>query len=164
MNRQEKSSVISSLKDQFSQGQGSIVVGYKGLTVSQLQILRRGIRQNGGSFKVTKARLMRLAAQDASNAQELVPFFKDQIGVVFTNDQSTAVLKFLHTFAKENEALKVVAGSLESRLFDKATLARLASLPSREVLLAQLCGTLKAPISKLAYVLQEVGNKKATVS
>lgn len=159
MNRQEKSSVISLLKDQFSQSQGSIVVGYKGLSVSQLQSLRRGIRKNGGSFKVTKARLMRLAAQDVPSAQPLIPYFKEQIGVVFADGESE-VLKFLHTFAKDNEALKVVAGSLESKLVDKAMLFRLASLPSRDVMLSQVCGTLKAPISKLAYVLAEISNKK----
>lgn len=160
MNRQEKSQLVSELKGQFSKATGSILVGYKGLSVNQLQKLRRGVRQNGGQFKVTKARLMRLAAQDLENAQALVPYFKDQVGLVFLENQDPAVIKFLHTFSKENEALKLVAGSMGAGLVDAATLKQLALLPSREVLLSQLCGVLKAPISKLAFVLQQVSNQK----
>jgi large subunit ribosomal protein L10 len=160
MNRQEKSQLVTELKDQFAQATGSILVGYKGLSVNQLQKLRRGVRQNGGQFKVTKARLMKLAAQDLEIAQPLVPYFKDQVGLVFMETQDPAVIKFLHTFSKENNALKFVAGSMESKLVDASTLVRLASLPSREVLLSQLCGVLKAPMSKLAFVLQQVSNQK----
>lgn len=160
MNRQEKSQLVTELKGQFSAANGSILVGYKGLSVNQLQKLRRGVRQNGGQFKVTKARLMRLAAQDLETAQPLIPYFKDQVGLVFMDKQDPAIIKFLYTFSKENEALKLVAGSMESKLVDASTLVRLAQLPSREVLLAQLCGVLKAPISKLAFVLQQISNKK----
>lgn len=160
MNRQEKSQLVTALKDQFSQSSGSVLVSYKGLTVNQLQKLRRGVRQNGGNFKVTKARLMRLAAQDMENAQSLIPYFKDQVGLVFMEKQDPALIKFLHTFSKDNEALKLVAGSLESKLVDASTLVRLALLPSREVLLAQACGIMKAPITKLAFVLQQISDKK----
>ncbi len=160
MNRQEKSQLVTELKDQFSHAASSILVGYKGLSVNQLQKLRRGIRQNGGNFKVTKARLMRLAAQDIQTAQPLIPYFKDQVGLVFMENQDPAVIKFLHTFSKDHEALKMVAGAMESKLVSASTLLQLALLPSREVLLSQLCGILKAPISKLAFVLQQVSNKK----
>lgn len=160
MNRQEKSQLVTELKDQFTQATGSILVGYKGLSVNQLQKLRRGVRHNGGQFKVTKARLMKLAAQDLEIAQPLIPYFKDQVGLVFMETQDPAIIKFLHTFSKENVGLKLVAGSMESKLVDASTLVRLASLPSREVLLSQLCGVLKAPISKLAFVLQQVSNQK----
>lgn len=160
MNRQEKTQLVTELKNQFSQASGSVIVGYKGLSVSQLQKLRRGVRQNGGTFKVTKARLMKLAAQDINSAQPLIPYFKEQVGLVFVENQAPAVLKFLHTFSKENEALKFVAGSLESKLVDSSALITLATLPSREVLLAQVCGVLKAPLSKLAFVLQQISAKK----
>lgn len=160
MNRQEKSQLVTELKGQFSKSTGSILVGYKGLSVNQLQKLRKGVRQNGGEFKVTKARLMKLAAQDSETVQPLIPYFKDQVGLVFLENQDPAVIKFLHTFSEENKALKLVAGSMESKLVDASTLVRLATIPSREVLLSQLCGILKAPISKLAFVLQQASNKK----
>lgn len=160
MNRQEKSQLVTELKGQFSKSVGSILVGYKGLSVNQLQKLRRGVRQNGGNFKVTKARLMKIAAENVEMAQPLIPYFKEQVGLVFLENQDPAVIKFLYNFSKDNEALKMVAGSLDAKLVDAATLKRLASLPSREVLLAQVCGVLKAPISKLAFVVQQISNKK----
>jgi len=160
MNRQEKSQVIAALKDQFSHSTGSIIIGYRGLSVNQLQKLRRGIRLNGGTFKVTKARLMKLAAENIEIAQPLIPYLKEQVGLVFLENEDPAIIKYLHKFSKENGSLKMVAGSLESKLVDAATLTRLALLPSREVLLAQVCGILKAPIAKLAFVVQEISNKK----
>lgn len=159
MNRQEKSQLVTMLKDQFSQSAGSIVVSYKGLSVSALQKLRKGIREQGGSFKVAKARLMKLAAQDLNNAQPLIPYFKNQVGIVFIENQDPTI-KFLFKFSKENEGLTFVAGSLESQLVDAAALTVLATLPSKEVLLAQLCGVMKAPVAKLAFVLQQICNKK----
>ena len=161
MNRDQKSSLLTSLKEQFSHSNGSLVVSYRGLTVLQLQKLRRGLRANGGSLKVTKARLMKIAAQDIPAAAPLIPYFKDQIGLVFTENQAPVIIKFLYGFAKENEALKILAGSLDSQLVDQLTLARLALLPSREVLLAQLCGLLNAPVTKLAYVLQQIEKQKS---
>lgn len=160
MNREQKKEAVSALKNQFSHSVGSVLVAYKGLTVSQLQKLRRGVRQNGGSFKVTKARLMKIAAQDSQNGQPLIPYFKDQVGLVFLEKEDPAILKFLYTFSKENEALHLVGGSLESKFVDAAMLKNLATLPPREVLLASLCGILKAPVAKLAFVLQQISNKK----
>jgi large subunit ribosomal protein L10 len=160
MNREEKSQVITALKQQFSDSTGSILVGYKGLSVNQLQKLRRGVRQNGGNFKVTKARLMRIAAENVESAQPLLPYFKDQVGIVFYEGQAPAVLKFLNTFSKENEQFKMLVGSLDSKLVEAPVLVQLANLPAREVLLARLCGVLKAPIARLAFVLQQVSAKK----
>lgn len=159
MNRQEKTQVVSDLKNQFSEHAASVLVGYKGLSVLQMQKLRRGVRQNGGAFKVAKARLMKIAAQESAHGQALVPFFKEQIGIVFTT-QEEPILKFLFNFSKENEALNLVAGSIDSQLVDAQNLKILATLPSREVLLAQLCGVMNAPVAKLAYVLQQISNKK----
>jgi large subunit ribosomal protein L10 len=160
MNRQEKSQVVSELKDQFSHSKGTIVVKYQGLPVPKLQTVRREVRKNGGEFKVTKARLMKIAAENIDKAEPLIPYFKDQIGLIFLENQDPAVIKFLYNFSKDNEALKIVAGSLDAKLVDAATLSRLATLPAREVLLAQVGGICKAPIAKLAFVIQQISNKK----
>jgi|ERR1700733_152085 len=160
MNREEKSQEISALKQEFSESPASILVSYKGLSVNQLQKLRRGVRQNGGNFKVAKTRLMRIAAEDIESAQPLLPYFKDQVGIVFCEEKAPVILKFLSAFSKENELFKLVVGSLDSKLVEAPVLVQLANLPSREVLLARLCGVLKAPISRLAFVLQQVSAKK----
>jgi len=162
MNRHEKKELVEHLKSQFSGAPSSVIVQYKGLTVAQLQKLRRGLTSTGGSFKIAKARLLKRAADDNTQVHDLIPFCKGQVGIVFVpkDAQAQAVLKFLHDFSKDNEALTLIAGSLESKLVDKAMMTTLAMLPSREVLLAMVCGTLKAPLVKLAYVLKQVQEKK----
>lgn len=157
MNRQEKSQLVAELKDKLSHSKGLVLVGYKGIPVNKLRELRRGV---DGEFKVAKARLMKIAAENIDTAQPLIPYFKDQIGLVFLKNQDPAVIKFLYKFSKDNEALKVIVGSLDAKLVDAATLARLAALPSREILLAQVGGICKAPIAKLAFVIQQISNKK----
>lgn len=158
MNRAEKQNVIESLQNDFSKSNAAFLVGVKGLSVTQIQALRKDLRPQGGKLKITKARLMKIAA---NNVKEdiLDPFFKDQIGVVFAGSEPSAIAKILYNFAKQNEALKIVAGSVEKQLFDKQLITRIAQLPSKEVLLAQLCGTLKAPIAKLAIVIDALAKK-----
>ncbi len=154
MNRQEKELVVQSLRERFSKSQSSFIVGYKGLTVNQLQTLRSQLRARGAVLKVAKARLMKLAVGDLEDSQALAPYFKDQIGVVFASDESPAgVAKVLSEFAKEHAGLQLVGGTLEGTFIDQAAISRIAYLPSKEVLLAQLCGTLNAPIARLVFVL-----------
>ncbi len=91
--------------------------------------------------------------KDLEDAAEVRPFFKDQIGLVFAKNESPAVAKVLYEFSKKNDALKLIIGRMDSHILDAQTVGRIASLPSREVLLGQVCGTLKAPIQGLASVL-----------
>lgn len=153
MNRQEKESVVSYLKDTFSHSEAAFLVGYRGLTVHQLERLRGDLREKGGTFKITKARLMKLAVDGVEGQQELAPFFKDQVGLVFASKESPAIAKVLKDFAKENEALELVIGCLDNKVLQKDEVIRIASLPSREVLLGQVAGTMNAPISSLASIL-----------
>src|ERR1700722_18081593 len=153
MNRDQKSIVIDTLKNDFLNSKASFVVGYKGLTVKQLQALRKELHAQHGTFKVAKGRLIKRAVMDIDNVTDLSPYIKEQIGVVFVNDQAPAVAKVLHDFAKKNNALLLVAGYFDSQVVRSEMIARIATLPSKEVLLAQLCGTLNAPVAKFTYLL-----------
>jgi large subunit ribosomal protein L10 len=153
MNRQQKSEVVELFKDSFSKNQASFLVGVQGLTVAQIQGLRKELRKQGGTLKVAKSRLMKLAVEQVAGSRDLLPFFKGQVGVVFVAKETPPVAKVLHDYAKTNQALKLVAGCMDERFIDSASIARLAQLPSREVLLAHLCGTLKAPITGLVTVM-----------
>jgi large subunit ribosomal protein L10 len=154
MNRQQKELVVQLLRERFSHSPASFIVGYKGLTVNQLQQLRSALRTRGAALKVAKARLMKLAVGDLEDSQALTPYLKDQIGIVFVSDKSpTGVAKVLNDFAKDHEALRLVGGTIEGAFVDQSAIGRIASLPSKEVLLAQLCGTLQAPISRMVFVL-----------
>ena len=171
MNRQQKEQMVESLRDSFAQSSSSFLVDYRGLSVAQLQSLRADLRKSGGKLQVTKARLMKRAAEGLEGAQEMTPFFKNQVALVFAKDEPPVVAKSLHTFAQENESLKIVAGCLDQQLLDESGVIRMASLPSKEVLLAKLLGTLQAPIQqcvtvlnmntmKLLWALKKVGEQK----
>lgn len=160
MNRQEKAELIQEITNGLSASQAALLVGYKGLTVSTLQGLRKDLRAKGGSLKIAKARLMKRAVENVQPAQSLIPHLHDQIGMVLVSKDLSDVLKALHTFSKENASFSFVAGCADSKFLDKDMLTRMATLPSREVLLAQLCGVLKAPIAKFAFVLSQVKEKK----
>lgn len=153
MNRQQKELVVQLLRERFSQSPASFVVGYKGLNVGQMEKLRSMLRQTGGVFKIAKTRLMKLALID-SKQQSLMPYLKDQIGVVFVVNEPSVVAKVLNEFAQRNGALQLLGGMLDSELIDESAITRIASLPSKEVLLAILCGTLNAPTSRLVFVLK----------
>jgi len=153
VNRQEKALVVDGLKENLLSSQASFLVVYRGLSVEKMQQLRSQLRANNGSLKVAKARLMKRAVDGEAGISELTDFFKDQIGLVFADDDVAGVAKVLTDFSKENKALGLVAGYFDSRVIAKEKVAQIASLPPKEVLLAQLCGTLQAPISGLARVL-----------
>jgi len=171
MNREQKAAVIASLKNNFAQSNASFLVNYQGLTVEQMQNLRKNLRAQGATLKVTKARLMKLASDGNPGAEVMVPYYKDQVGVVFAMQEAPAVAKVLNEFAQQHKALSIVAGSYDAALLDKSDVERFATLPTKEVLLAQVCGTLNAPIAglaralgmmhvKLLWTLKQVGEQK----
>jgi large subunit ribosomal protein L10 len=160
MNREQKGIIIDSIKGDFSNSGASFVVGYKGLTVHQMQTLRKELRAKNGTFKVAKGRLIKLATQGLEGADKLAPYFKEQIGVVFAQGEMPAVAKVLFDFAKQNSNLKLVAGFFDAQVMPSADVERIATLPSREVLLAQACFTAKFPIQRLVWTLQAIVDAK----
>lgn len=155
MNRNEKQHVIESIKSDFEKNAASFLVGVQGLTVADVQKLRKNLFHKGGQLKVAKNTLLKRATHDMAGLSELAPYFKDQIAIVFAGDQTTDIAKLIAQTAKENERLKIIVGALNKKVISKAQVESLASLPSKEVLLSQLCGTLQAPIASLASVLNQ---------
>ncbi len=171
MNRQQKETTVADLKQLLGTAQATFLVNYKGMDVHLLQGLRRKLRTDGGTLKVTKATLMRIAAKDIPGTETFAQSCKDQVGLVFAKSDISLIAKQLFIFAKEHQNLKVVAGFYESKLLSPQELAFLASLPSREVLIAQLLGTMQAPvtsfvrvlhllIARLVYVLKQIEEKQ----
>ena len=171
MNRQQKSNVISDLQRMVSESQAMFLINYKGMSVSLLQGLRKNLRTDGSKLRIAKASLMYRATQELPGVEQFSENLKDQIGIVFVKSDISGTAKHLVTYAKEHANLTIVAGYYESKILSSQDLAFLASLPSREVLLAQLAGTMQAPITsfvrvlhlliaRLAYVLKEIENKQ----
>ncbi|MGA9530880.1 MAG: 50S ribosomal protein L10 [Candidatus Babeliales bacterium] len=152
MNREEKAQVVQNLRNSYTADGGMMIINYRGLTVAQMQELRKELKKQKSSLKVAKARLIKLAFADVQDIEKLSEGFKNQIGVVFAPDDSSAVAKVLFDFAKKHATFDVVSGVCESRFFDKKGIERLGTLPSRDVLYAQLCTTLQSPLYRLIMV------------
>ncbi len=154
MNRQQKELVVKTLRENFQKSDGSFLIGLKGLSVAQIQELRTNLREQGGVLKVSKVRLMKRAIGDIACGDGLMPYLKEQIGVVFAQKESPAVAKVLHDYSKQHKALSLVAGCVEAQVLDKQTVIYIASLPSKEILLVQVCGAIKSPLVGLVFVLR----------
>lgn len=122
--------------------------------MAQMQVLRSSLRAKGSKLKIAKVRLMKLAIDGMSGVCELDPFLKDQVGLVFASKEFSDVAKILSDFSKEHEALSLVGGCLDSQVISKEKVVQIASLPSRDVLLAMVCGTMSAPMTGLISVLK----------
>lgn len=156
MNRQEKEVLVSQLSDNLKNSSASFLISVKGLTVSDLQYLRKSLHKTQGSLKVAKVRLMRLAVKGVPGAEEFNDHLKEQLAVVFAKDEPISVAKMLHDFSKKNEKLSLIGGCFESKFLSQDNVKFMATLPSKEVLISQLLGVLNAPAVKLAGVLNSI--------
>ena len=173
MKREQKQVVVSELKEMFEKAQAAFLVNYQGLTVAQVQSLRKQLRKDDATFKVAKARLMKIATKDVGGSEQFSGNFKEKIGLVFAFKEVPSVAKDLVTFSKDNKSLRVISGFFDKQVISTAQVSNLASLPSKEILLAHLAGTLKAPVgsfhrvlhlllAKLLYALKELEKQKGT--
>ena len=153
MNRPQKQQLVDSLKNSLQSAEGSFLVNYQGLTVAQLQDLRTKLRAHKGRMQVAKWRLMRIAAQGVDGIGDFQAAFGEQVGLVFADEEVPPIAKAIIDFAKEHESLKVLSGFFEASALNADQIKALASLPSREVLLGIVAGTLQAPIAGLARSL-----------
>ncbi len=156
MNRQEKQQIIDAMKHDFKESQAAFVVDMQGMTVEAVQGLRRQLYQKQGKIKVAKNTLLKRATSDIPGINDLAPYFKDQIAIIFAPTEAPAIAKILASVAKEQEKLKLKAGALDARLITLEQIEFLASLPSKEILLAKLCGTLQAPIANYVSILNQL--------
>jgi len=153
MNRQQKELVVSLLKKNFIASQALFLVKFQGLTVNQMQNLRRTLNKEGGELRVAKARLIKRAVE-GNKTKALASFCKDQIGVVFVSSEVSAIAKVLYNFSKKQDALRLIVGFLDTQLLNNQEIIRIASLPSKKILLTQVCGAIKAPVANFIMVLR----------
>lgn len=171
-NIEEKSLVVSEIKEKFQQASGIVLADYRGLTVAQVTQLRAQLRKAGVEYRVLKNTLVRRAA-DELGVEGLEPYLKGPTALAFSADP-VAPAKILMDFAKENKLKKfqIKAGVLEGKVIGADNVKALADLPSREVLLtmvlrgmqaplAGMVNVLQGPIRKMGYALEEVRKLKA---
>ena len=159
LNLQEKQAVVAEVSAQVAQAQTMVLAEYRGIEVSDITRLRANARKSGVYFHVLKNTLARRAVQGTpfeSLAEKMVGPLVYSISA-----DAVAAAKVVYDFAKTNDKLVVKAGSYNGKVLDTASVNALASVPSKEVLLAQLCGLLQSPVSGLARVLSAIAEQKA---
>ena len=154
-----KQQVVTEIADKLRASKSTIVVDYRGLTVSEATELRKQLREAGVEFKVYKNSLTRRAAESAEMA-ELNEFLTGPNAIAFSNEDVVAPAKVLNDFAKEHEALEIKAGVIEGKLVTLDEVKAIATLPSREGLLSMLLSVLQAPIRNLALATKAVADQK----
>ena len=161
MERAEKAELVSSLQSSFATA-GSIVVAQNaGLTVADLETLRKQMKTAGGQVKVAKNRLAKLALKDTDNA-DMSALFTGPTVVAFAKDPMTAP-KVASAFADKNQKFVVLGGAMGTTGLDAAKVKALATMPSLDQLRATLAGMLKQPATRIASILQAPGGQIARV-
>lgn len=166
MNRVEKTELASALKDKFSKAQVAIFADYKGLTATQADDLRRALRTHNTEVKVLKNNVARLLTNDGSMGDEAKNLMDGVVGptmVAFAYGDPAAAAKVIHKFAQDNEALKLKDSLMGRKRIDASGVEELAKLPSKEVLIAKMLGTLNAPVTNFVGVLAAVPRSLVTV-
>ncbi|PEX85473.1 50S ribosomal protein L10 [Bacillus cereus] len=154
-----KQQVVTEIADKLRASKSTIVVDYRGLTVSEATELRKNLREAGVEFKVYKNSLTRRAAESAEMA-ELNEFLTGPNAIAFSNEDVVAPAKVLNDFATKHEALEIKAGVIEGKLVTLDEVKAIATLPSREGLLSMLLSVLQAPIRNLALATKAVAEQK----
>ncbi|MCB2036947.1 MAG: 50S ribosomal protein L10 [Ottowia sp.] len=158
LNRSEKEAVISDVTSLAAKAQTLVMAEYRGITVADMTQLRTNARSNGVTLSVLKNTLARRAL--AGSAFEVV---SDQMTgplIYGFSEDAVAAAKVVADFAKTNDKLVIRGGVYGGKALDVSGVKKLASIPTKEVLLAQLCGLLKSPISRTAIVLGALAAKK----
>lgn len=148
-----KTQNVEEIKEKIKDAESIILVDYRGLDVEQLTQLREQYRKAGVEYKVYKNTMMRFAFKD-SGFEGFNEYLKGPSAVAFGYDDPVQAAKITSEFAKDNENLEIKAGIVDGKIIGIDQVNDLASLPSKEVLIAQALGGFNAPIQGFANVLQ----------
>lgn len=158
LNLSDKKAVVAEVSAQVATAQTIVVAEYRGIQVGHLTQLRAKARAEGVYLRVLKNTLARRAVEGTAFADLASEMTGPLIYSISTD--AVAAAKVIHDFAKGNDKLVVKAGNYAGKSLDKAAVAALASVPSREVLLAQLLGMMQAPVSGFARALAALAAQK----
>ena len=154
-----KKQIVDEIAGKLKESKSTIVVDYRGLTVSEVTELRKELREAGIEFKVYKNSMTRRAAEAAELA-DLNTSLTGPNAIAFSTEDVVAPAKILNEFAKKHEALEIKAGVVEGNIVSVEEIKALADLPSREGLLSMLLSVLQAPIRNLALAAKAVAEQK----
>ncbi len=159
-NFEGKKVLVAEIHDKLKDAKSLVLVDYMGIDVEEVTKLRKECREAGVDYKVYKNNLFKRATE-GTDYEEIN---KDLIGpnaFAFSYDDATAPARVLKKFAKDSKALELKSGIIEGVYYDSEGIEKIADIPSREVLISKILGSIKSPLANFAYLLKAIADKKA---
>ena len=158
-NRENKEKKVEEIREKLQKAEAAILVKYQGINVEKDTELRRKLREAGVEYKIYKNSLMTIAAKEL-NLDGFAEYLHGPLGIAISYTDCTAPARIINDFAKEVKVLELKAGIVQGDIYDEEKVKQLANIPSREVLLSKLLGSLKSPVSRVAIAFRAIAEKK----
>lgn len=153
-----KQPIVEEISANIKDAQSVVIVDYRGLTVEQDTQLRKSLREAGVGYKVYKNTYMTRAFEGTDFAA-LAPYLEGPSAMAFSSEDATAPARVLAEFAKKADKLEIKGGVVEGNAYDAKGMEAIASIPSREVLLSRLLGSMQSPVTNFARVMNQLAEK-----
>ena len=153
-----KQPIVQEISENIKDAQSVVVVDYRGLTVAEDTQLRKALREAGVTYKVYKNTMIRFAAKGTA-FEALEPNLEGPTALAVSKEDATAPARILAEFAKKADKLEIKGGVVEDTYYDAKGMQVIATIPSREVLLGKLLGSMQSPITNFARVLNQIAEK-----
>ncbi|MCR5671216.1 MAG: 50S ribosomal protein L10 [Butyrivibrio sp.] len=153
-----KQPVVNEISEKIKDAQALVLVDHRGLTVAEDTELRKKLREEGVTYKVYKNTMMNFAFQ-GTDFEQLKDFLNGPSAMAVSTTDPAAPARVLYEFAKKAKALEIKGGVIEGKLYDAAAMAEIAAIPSREVLLSRLLGSMQSPVANFARVIKQIAEK-----
>ncbi|MFT6943532.1 MAG: large subunit ribosomal protein L10 [Yoonia sp.] len=161
MDRAQKEQLVEDLGQIFESSGVVVVAHYEGMTVAEMQDLRANMREAGGSVRVAKNKLAKIALEGKACAS--IAEFLDGMTVIAYSEDPVAAAKVVDAYAKENEKLVILGGAMGDTALDPAGVKAVAGMPSREELIASIVGCIAAPASNIAGAIGAPASNIASI-
>lgn len=162
-NIEEKKSIVEEIKSYIAEAESIVLTDYRGLTVEEDTKLRRDFREEEVVYKVYKNTLLKRAFE-GTEYEELSKHLDGPTAVAFGISDATAPARVISKNAKEVIALEFKAGVVEGTYFDKEGITAIANIPSKDVLISRLLGSLQSPVTNFARVVKQIAENKEEVA
>ena len=159
-NFEVKQAAVADIKAKFEQAKSVVMIDYRGMTVAEVTELRNQFRKNGCEYAVLKNTLVKLAAKEAG-LEGFDPYLNGPTAVAFSYDDLVAPAKVVKTFMDKSKKLTIKCGVCDGDFLDENGVKALADLPSKEVLIAKIMGSMMSAVSKFVYVVEAIRKQKA---
>ncbi len=154
-NQEAKKEIVKEIKSKLQNAQSAVVVDYRGLSVEEVNALRKLMRDANVEYKIYKNTLMNLAIK-GSDFEELAQVLEGPSAFAFGYDDAVAPARVLNGFMKQTKKMEFKAGVVEGKFFDVEGIKAIAGLPSREELIGKFLGSIKSPVANFAYLLKAI--------